>query len=102
MRASFTATTATLEEIEGVVVVDLSAVDPTLGCLLLQRRAPDDPQNWGVYLEYNDQAFSGYDAVASYRLSRKRLAVDLSKPLGTLQDVTRIDIEKVESFDPWT
>ena len=91
--ASFIADTATFDKIEGTLLAGLAAGDGSQGYLLLQRCAPDDQEDWGIHLEYNDQALSGYNTVASCRLSRERFEVDLSKPLANLEGITGIDIE---------
>jgi hypothetical protein len=93
MRGSFTADTATFDEIERAFVAGLATGDGSQGYLVFQRSLPDDSRDEGVYLEYNDQACSGYNLIASCRLSRERLELDLSRPLGDLNDVTGIDVE---------
>lgn len=93
MRVSFVADMATFDEIEGALVVGLAMGDGGEGYLLFQRSTPDAPKDCGVYLEYNDQGYSGYNLVAGFRVSRGRVEVDLSKPLGNLKDVTGIDVD---------
>jgi hypothetical protein len=60
---------------------------------MLQRSSSDSPDDWGVYLEYNDQFNSGYDVVSRCCLSRFRVDIDLSKPLGNCQDITEFELE---------
>jgi len=93
MRVSFTANTATFDEIEGALVAGLAASDGSQGYLVFQRSSSNDLDDEGVYLEYNSQSYSGYNVIAACRLSRERLEVDLSKPIGNLKDVTGVDVE---------
>ena len=93
MRVSFIADTATFDKIEDALVAGLLASNESGKHLVFQRNAPDDPEDWGVYLEYSDQGYSGYNAITGCRISRERVEVDLSKPLGNLTNVTGIDVD---------
>lgn len=92
MRVSFIADTATFDKIEGTLVAGLAS-NKSGKHLVFQRSASDDPEGWGIYLEYSDQGYSGYNAITGCRVSRERVEIDLSKPLGNLTNVTGIDVD---------
>ena len=86
MRVEFQAT-------EGGFLADEDAIGFTLGggdeagnkhYLNLQRspESSDPEDDWGIYLEFDDQANSGYGCLAMCRLCRQRLSIEFSKPLG--------------------
>lgn len=55
--------------------------------------AAEDPgDDWGVYMEFDDQINGGYDRVSQCRLSRTTLSVDLSGQLGRLIGVEGFDV----------
>jgi len=58
--------------------------------LIFQRALLDEDQ--AIHLEYNDQSYGAYDAIASCHLERELLTVDLARPLGGLTDVTGFDV----------
>src|SRR5688500_16789065 len=59
----------------------------------LNRSQPfDDPEDWGVYVEVDDQLQSGYDCVASCELTPERLVVRTTKPLGQSKPVDVIEV----------
>jgi hypothetical protein len=93
MRISFTADIATYDEFEGVLVAGLAVDDGSRSYLNFQRSSPDNSDDWGVYLEYNDQSNSGYNVISACRLSRFKVEVNLCKPLSNLQNVTGFDVE---------
>ena len=78
----FTADTATYDMIDGAHVVGLAIDDGADGYLMLQRSGEDDPDDWGIYVELNDQANSGYGLVRECRISRQTIEIDLSQPLA--------------------
>ncbi len=67
--------------------------------LSLQRSAEglrNDMEDWeadGLYVELDDQVYSGYGVVRECRLNRNMLSVDLSGPLDGLDDIEGIDVE---------
>jgi len=93
MRVLFTAVTATFDEIAGTLVAGLAAGNGSQGYLVFQRYSPGIIDDEGIYLEYNDQACSGYNIIAACRFSRESLEVDFSESLGKLKNVTGIDVE---------
>jgi hypothetical protein len=92
MRIEFTANMATFDEMNEALVAGLAVGDGTETYLLFQRSVADGPDDWGVYLEYNDQINSQYNLISACRLVRGRLEVDLSGPLGNLADVDGFDV----------
>jgi hypothetical protein len=93
MRVKFNVDTATFDEICNAYVASLSIGDCNLGYLILQRAAATDGgHDSGIFLEYNDADYSGYDLVASCRVSRNRVRVDLSRPFAGLDRVEGFDI----------
>jgi hypothetical protein len=62
--------------------------------LMLHRSQPfDDPEDWGVYVEVNDQGYSGYDCVSSCELSPERMVVRMSEPLGRGNPVESVEVK---------
>ena len=57
----------------------------------LQGKVGDD-QDWGPYVEYDDQLHSGYRLVRQCRVSRNRLELDLARSVLSLPEVTGFDI----------
>ncbi len=92
VRIEFTADTATFDEIDEVIISGLAVGDGVETYLMFQRSVADGPDDWGVYLEYGDQANSEYEAISACRLSRERVEVDLSGRLGNLEGVEGFDV----------
>lgn len=67
--------------------------------LSLQRSAEGlrkDLEDWeadGLYIELDDQAYSGYGVVRACRLGRRMFSVDLEGPLGDPDEVEGFDVE---------
>jgi hypothetical protein len=62
--------------------------------LMLHRSQPfDDPEDWGVYVEVNDQGYSGYDCISSCEVSPVRMYVRMSKPLGRGNPVESVEVK---------
>lgn len=67
--------------------------------LSLQRSAEGlrkDLEDWeadGLYIEFDDQVYSGYGVVRTCRLSRRVLSVDLEGPPGDPDEVEGFDVE---------
>jgi hypothetical protein len=79
---AFIADKATYDLIEGAHVAGLAVGDGADGYLLFQRGPEADPDDWGIHLEFNDQANSGYDVIRECRVGRGTVEVDLAKPLN--------------------
>jgi hypothetical protein len=61
--------------------------------LMFQREVEEAGEDWGVYLEYDDQSNGGYECVAACRIDADLLSVDLAKQLGRrLVSVTGFDV----------
>ena len=54
---------------------------------LLFSRTFEPKQDVGVYLEYKDQLYSGYECIASCAVSIYRLEIMLSKPIKGLKGI---------------
>jgi hypothetical protein len=67
----------------GLAGVDAAGMEHTL---ILERSPQHESTNddWGVYLEFDDQVTSGYGSVMRCRLTREQLSLDLRQPLGEL------------------
>jgi Immunity protein 10 len=62
--------------------------------LNLQRTSEDDAGNdWGIYIEFDDQLNGDYGRIRGCRLGRECLSVDLTGTLGTLADVDGFDVD---------
>jgi len=100
VRVSFTANTASFDEIEETLIAGLATGDGSQGYLIFQRSLPvaNDQDDRGVYLEYNDQAYSAYNAILNCQVSRDRIEVKLSKSLGNLNNV-KIFVAEIQVDD---
>ena len=82
---------------EDAVGFSFGAVDDTGAehYVNLQRQPEDWPpdEDWGIHLEFDNQAHSSYGCVGACRIDRERLSIDLCKPLGPGT------LAKVEGFD---
>jgi len=87
MKIEFTANTATFDEIDEAFISGLAVGDGSNTYLKFQRSVAEGPDDWGVYLEHNDQIHGSYDLVSECRLTRDHVEVDLSGRLGSLEDV---------------
>ena len=53
---------------------------------------PHEEDDDGIYLEVNDQLFSGYDCVSRVEISPNVLRVELSRPLDRSCPITAVEI----------
>src|SRR5947209_8731007 len=97
MRVAFRATQAGFEADEYALICGVAGVDAAgRDHALTFQRAPedDDPaEDGGIYAEFDGQGQSGYNLIAACHLTRERLMVDLSAPLGRLDAVNGFDVE---------
>jgi hypothetical protein len=69
--------------------------------LMLHRGQPfDDPEDWGMYIEVDEQLLSGYDCVASCELTPERMVVRTTKPLSPSKPVDLIEVWFAEGLGP--
>lgn len=96
MRIAFRAIEAGFEADEYVLVCGLAGVDADGAEHYLNlQRSPEGAaadEDWGVYIEYDDQINGEYGRVHKCRLSRDALSVNLSKQLGSLVGTDGFDI----------
>jgi hypothetical protein len=59
---------------------------------VLFQRCSTDMSASEIHFEYVDQGSGGYDLVRECRLSRKRLVIELSKPIRSMPGVEGIDV----------
>ena len=77
----FIATQVSACEEAGAFIVGVADQEAT-EYFMFQRSLPgEDNEDWGIYVELNDQVNSAYDTVSTCVLARERLRVELSKPL---------------------
>jgi hypothetical protein len=77
----FMATQVSAYEEAGAFIVGVADQEAT-EYFMFQRSLPgNDNEDWGIYVELNDQINSAYDTVSRCVLTRERLHVELSKPL---------------------
>jgi hypothetical protein len=98
MRVAFTADDGGFEADEYALICQVSGGDQWL---TFQRDAEDSEDDWGVHLEYVDQANGDYRCVAACRLAPDTLSVDLSRQLGELAGVTGFDVALRLSKKDW-
>jgi hypothetical protein len=98
MRVAFTADEGGFEADEYALVCQVSGGDQWL---TFQRDAEDSDEDWGVHLEYADQANGDYRCVAACRLKPESLSVDLSRQLGELVEVSGFDVALRLSPEEW-
>jgi hypothetical protein len=59
---------------------------------VLFQRGEADATASDIHFEYGDQANGGYNFVRECQLSRRRLIIELSKPIRSMPDVAGIDV----------
>lgn len=89
MRIEFCATESGFDDPESAVICGISGDGKYL---TFQRDAQDGDEDWGIYLEYCDQAYGGYGCIAACRVSSKLICIDLCKQLGRLVGVEGFDV----------
>ena len=62
----------------------------------------DDDEDWGIYVEVNDQDFSGYGRIDNCDLSPARLVVQFTEPLGGEGQVVGVEVNFVPDHRPST
>ena len=68
---------------------------------MLQRSQPfGDAEDWGVYVEVDDQLLSGYDCVADCELTTERMVVRLTEPLGRSKPVEEVEVRFTDGYRP--
>ena len=89
MRLPFDATDFGFESNKHALVCGLSGCDATgqTHYLTISRDAEDNFEDWGVHLEFDDQANGEYDCISRCELERVALRVDLT---GKLREQTKI------------
>ena len=96
MRIAFRATEGGFVADEYALFCGLTGIDADGAEHYLNfQRSPEGTaadEDWGVYIEYDDQINGDYGHVRKCRLSRDLLSVDLSQQLGTLVGVDGFDI----------
>lgn len=104
MRIEFRAAEGGFEEDEYVLICGVSGndADGIRHSFHFQRGPEDEPpeEDWGVYAEFDDQGYGGYRRIQRCRLTRDRLSVDLSGPLGHLTGVEGFDVSLAAIDDP--
>lgn len=90
MRVFFTADESSFEADEYALVCGLAGEGHYL---TFQRDAEDSAEDWGLYLEYDDQSNGHYECIAACRLGPRLLSVDLARPLSCrLAEVAGFDV----------
>jgi hypothetical protein len=69
--------------------------------LLLLRSLPAEEDDWGPYIEYNDQDAAGYDRIAGWALDRDRLQVTLTEPIGHGPKYSGFDVTLAYDAPKW-
>ncbi|MEO2088699.1 MAG: hypothetical protein ABGY75_04260 [Gemmataceae bacterium] len=99
MRVAFTADEVGVETDEYAVVCGVAGGGKWL---TFQRDAEGSAdEDWGVHLEYADQANGDYACVTACRLGPASLSVDLGRQLGSLAGVTGFDVSLHLSPQAW-
>jgi hypothetical protein len=104
MRIAFRASQASFEDdgellVAGVATGGDPDDDEESHYLNLQRDAEGHRgrlQDWekdGLYIEFDDQGQGDYGVVRECRLGRSMLSVDLSEPIGGIDEVEGFDVE---------
>lgn len=91
---TFTATEAGIHEDEDVLVAGVRAEGSEL--YVTFQREPEDyefDEDWGIHFEFNDQINGAYECMRHCTLSRRRLHVELSRPIDPQKQITVVDVE---------
>lgn len=112
MRITFQATRGSFQEDEEVLAAGFATSedweDKDGHYLSLQRSAEGlrkDLEDWeadGLYVELDDQVYSGYGVIRACRLSRRLLSIDLETPIEDAEEIEGFDVELAiddKSFD---
>ena len=104
MRISFRAMDGSFVANEDALACGFSGPDASGAehYLTLQRSPEDEKpsEDWGVYVEFDDQINSAYGRVRRCRLTRQSLSLDLSEQLGHLEGVEGFDVT-LKGDDAW-
>jgi len=96
MRTTLRATDGGFLADEDAIGFSFAAIDDSGAehYLNLQRQPEGRPseEDWGIYLEFDDQAYGGYGCVGACRMRRELLSVDLCKALGQHGAVEGFDV----------
>jgi len=93
MIESFRATLVSTHEDDEFLVVGLGQSSSD-GYLMFQRSLPiGSEEDFGVYIEFDEEASSAYDTVTLCGLRRNRLVIELGEPIGPAGTINGFDIE---------
>jgi Immunity protein 10 len=89
---SFTANEAGVDEDEYALVAGV-ACDKPFQYVNFQRDSEDSDDDWGIHFEFNDQINGDYECIRQCTLSRKRLRVELTRPIDPQKRISSVDVE---------
>jgi hypothetical protein len=89
---SFTATEAGVEEDEYALVAGVGRDDP-YQYVNFQRDAEPGDDDWGIHFEFNDQINGAYECIRRCTVSRRRLQVELTRPIDWQKKISSVDIK---------
>ena len=78
----FIADRTSFDVMDGAYVVGLANGNGENGYLMLQRSTKDSDGVDGIYIELNDQVYSGYKLIKDCQISRMSVTINLLRPLA--------------------
>jgi hypothetical protein len=89
---NFIATEAGVDDDEYALVAGLGTDDPDLN-VTFQRDPKDGPGDCGVHFGFNDQINSAYECIRQCTLSRRKMHVELLRPIDPQKRILHVNIE---------
>lgn len=92
MRITFNANLVGFKEANGSLIAGVTIEDDPQTYLLISRSAADGNDDWGIHLEYADQASGEYNCISRCLISPVRMSIDLNKPPPSLKNIEGFDV----------
>jgi hypothetical protein len=91
-KLAFTATQAGTDEDYFSLVAGVACDNP-YQYAAFQREVESANEDWGIHFEFNDQINGDYECIKDCTVSRKRLQVELTRPIDREKRISSVDIE---------
>lgn len=89
---TFIATEAGVDEDQYALVASVATGDPELDATF-QRDPKDGADDWGIHFGFNDQINGAYECIRHCTLSRRRLHVELIRPIDPQKRIMDVNVE---------
>jgi hypothetical protein len=96
LKYKFSANNATYDILNDAHVLGLTKNEGIDGYIILQRSISNDDDD-GIYVEFKDQKYSGYNLIVNCTLSKNEFKISLKSPIGSYNSLEiKIEITKEE------